>query len=126
MTIRTTIFTVAAAVTVLGAASLSPRPAAAEISSLEECYNTVINWCKDTFPDHADECGSASGLNDCDDEFGETRAPKTYDRIRILVGPGRGDRLPELKLQLVEMPARPAGDDRDTGRSRDSVSVAGR
>ncbi|MBN8292716.1 hypothetical protein JI664_12145 [Rhodobacter sp. NTK016B] len=63
------------AVTALGIAASATAPArAAPISSLEECYTAVINWCVSTFPDHADECGSASGLDDCDDEFGNTTA----------------------------------------------------
>lgn len=69
---------------------------AAPITTLEQCYTAVINWCNETFPDHADQCGSSSGLNDCDEEFGNQTAatparaylrngpavpPRTFERL---------------------------------------------
>ncbi|WP_370205369.1 hypothetical protein [Pararhodobacter marinus] len=66
------------AITALGIAASATAPArAAPIHTLEECYTAVINWCVETYPDHADQCGNASGLSDCDDEFGNTAASPT-------------------------------------------------
>lgn len=60
-------------------ATLAPMQAHAAISSLEECYTAVINWCNETFPDH--DCSQTSGLDDCDDEFGDTAAGMSPNRL---------------------------------------------
>lgn len=66
----------------LASATLCSAPAQAEpIGSLEECYNAVITWCTETFPDHADQCGQSSGLNDCDDEFGNAASGLGVNRV---------------------------------------------
>lgn len=50
--------------------SLAAPAQAGPITTLGECYTAVINWCTETFPEHAGECGQSSGLDDCDEEFG--------------------------------------------------------
>lgn len=67
-TIKTSALALAFAVTALGSVQAAP------ITSLEQCYNAVITWCTETYPDHADQCGQSSALNDCDEEFGNATA----------------------------------------------------
>ena len=50
------------------------QAAADPIESLEECYNTVITWCEETFPDQAGQCGNISALSECDEVFGTANA----------------------------------------------------
>ena len=62
---------IAIAATALSIATTTSASAAGTpITTLGECYTAVINSCIATYPEHADECGSSSGLNDCDEEFG--------------------------------------------------------
>jgi hypothetical protein len=60
---------IAITATALSIATAVPA-SAGPITTLGECYTAVINWCVETFPDHAGECGQSSGLDDCDEEFG--------------------------------------------------------
>lgn len=84
----TRFFALTAAALVAITSQTTPARADAEpISSLEQCYQTVINWCTETFPDHADQCGTSSGLDDCDEEFGNTAAAPGINRIGPAVPP---------------------------------------
>ncbi|MCC0076179.1 MAG: hypothetical protein H6898_06265 [Rhodobacter sp.] len=84
----TRFFTLAAAALVAVSTQTAPAHAdAAPITSLEQCYQAVITWCTETFPDHADQCGSSSGLDDCDEEFGNTAATPGINRIGPAVPP---------------------------------------
>lgn len=75
---RSTLAVLALSVSALHTAPVSAAP----ISSLEECYQAVITWCVETFPDHADQCGQSSGLDDCDEEFGNASASgMTLNRV---------------------------------------------
>ena len=60
---------IAITATALSIATAVPA-SAAPITTLGECYTAVLNWCVNTFPDHADECGQSSGFDACDEEFG--------------------------------------------------------
>lgn len=64
----------AATATALGLLSGFNAAHAAPITTLEQCYAAVITWCNETYPDHADQCGQSSGLDDCDEEFGNASA----------------------------------------------------
>ncbi|MDG4647365.1 hypothetical protein P6F26_02825 [Roseibacterium sp. SDUM158017] len=90
----------------LSLGSAVSAPAAAEpMSSLEECYNTVITWCTETFPEHASECGSSSGLDACDEVFGD----RADARAVLLVTPG--DPVARLRVLTSARPAPSQGDD---------------
>ena len=80
-----TTFTALAAAATLSTATFAPLQANAAIETLGECYNAVITWCNETFPDHA-ECGS-SGLSECDEEFGMV-VGGGFDEIHVQVQPG--------------------------------------
>jgi hypothetical protein len=54
--------------TILTAATFAPIQARAEFTTLGACYQAVINWCSETFPDQ--NCSQTSGLDDCDEVFG--------------------------------------------------------
>jgi len=72
----------------LVAVSTQVAPAKADpVTSLEQCYQAVITWCTETFPDHADQCGSSSGLDDCDEEFGNTAAAPGINRFGPAIPP---------------------------------------
>lgn len=64
------IFTTASALT-LTTAFAAPA-LAGPIGSLSECYAAVINWCESEFPNA--DCSQASGLDDCDEVFGDNSA----------------------------------------------------
>jgi hypothetical protein len=67
----------------LAVGTLHTVPAKAEpVTTLEECYNAVITWCVETFPEHAHQCGESSHLQECDDEFGNGAA-MTLGRANI-------------------------------------------
>lgn len=69
----------AIAATALSLTASATVPAAADpITSLEGCYQAVINWCNENFPEH--DCSNASGLDDCDEEFGNHASVPGYDR----------------------------------------------
>jgi hypothetical protein len=98
----------AAAVTALSLGTVAQPATAEPISSLEECYNTVISWCVETFPDHADECGSSSGLDACDEVFGDRAGARAVFQTRP------GDPVARLRVLASALP-RPGGDDGDDG-----------
>lgn len=68
LSIKPTAIAAAFVLSTMGSAQAAP------ITSLEQCYNAVITWCTNTYPEHADQCGQSSALNDCDEEFGNTTA----------------------------------------------------
>ena len=82
-------FAIAATALSITATSMTPAQAG-PISSLSECYTAVINWCTETFPDHADSCGSSSALDECDEEFGNATASPAFAIRRN--GPAISDR----------------------------------
>lgn len=57
-------------------------PAKAEITTLGECYDAVITWCNETFPDH--DCSHPSGLDDCDEEFGNAEAKPGFNSVQFM------------------------------------------
>jgi len=61
-----------AAAATLTSAAFVPVQANAKITTLGECYEAVINWCNEAFPDA--DCSQASGLDDCDEVFGNAIA----------------------------------------------------
>ena len=63
----------------LTTSTIAPMQAHAAISNLEECYTAVINWCNEKFPNH--DCSNTSGLDDCDEEFGNTTAGMNPNRL---------------------------------------------
>ena len=67
----------------------TPPAAAGPINSLDECYNAVITWCNANFPEM--DCSNASGLDDCDEEFGNQTSG--LDRLHPQVPPRVMDRL---------------------------------
>ncbi len=95
----------------LSTATFAPIQAHAAISSLEECYTAVINWCNETFPNH--DCSNASGLDDCDEEFGDTAGG---------IGPNRlffqhmSDGTYRLRFEPIEPRLVLGGDDDDEDR----------
>ena len=82
-------FAIAATALSITATSMTPAQAG-PITTLGECYSAVITWCTETFPDHADECGSSSALDECDEEFGNATAMPGYAIRRS--GPDISDR----------------------------------
>lgn len=71
---------------------------AAPITSLEQCYNAVITWCTETYPEHANQCGQSSALDDCDEEFGNATASvpgyaSNIRRVGLAVSPRTFQRL---------------------------------
>lgn len=108
----------AAAMTVF--TGLSSPAAAGPITNLEECYNAVITWCNETFPDH--DCSSPSGLDECDEVFASHSSPLLQLQTRP------GDPVARLRIlstnyQPVERDddrgGRDDDDDDDRGRDRD-------
>ncbi len=91
----------AAALAAFGATTMAPTKAEAKIETLEECYNAVITWCNETFPDM--DCSNASGLDECDEEFGNQSAGGAMDRLQA-VG---GSRPARAKLQLAPVEIKP-------------------
>lgn len=81
-------FAIAATALSLATAAMTPAQAA-PITTLGECYTAVLNWCTSTFPDHADECGSSSALDECDEEFGNATARPGFGLRRT--GPAISD-----------------------------------
>lgn len=75
------------AAALVAASTLAAPAKAGPISTLEECYQAVITWCVETFPEHADQCGQSSSLNDCDDEFGNASAGLSVGRGLYRAGP---------------------------------------
>ena len=59
-----------AVTTALTTATIAPMQAHAAIESLADCYQAVLTWCNETYPDA--DCSNASGLDDCDEVFGDT------------------------------------------------------
>ena len=93
-----TILFAAATFAAFGTAAMSPTKADAAIETLGECYDAVITWCNETFPDH--DCSHPSGLDDCDEEFGNKVGGGAMDRLQTLGGkPGRA--LVPLQIKRV-------------------------
>jgi hypothetical protein len=108
-------FTFAAATALSLSTALSAPATAEPISSLEECYNKVITWCVENFPEHADECGNASGLDACDEVFG------AYSGAQAILHTRPGDPIARLRVISNARPSLSGGDD-DNGRERDGGS----
>ena len=88
--------------------TIAPMQAHAGISSLEECYTAVINWCNETFPNH--DCSNTSGLDDCDEEFGDTTAGMSPNRLFIQ---HMSDGTYRLRFEAIEPPRFVLGDGED-------------
>ena len=71
-----------AVTTALTTATIAPMQAHAAIESLADCYQAVLTWCNETYPDA--DCSNASGLDDCDEVFGDTSGAMKIDQIMIL------------------------------------------
>ncbi|MDJ0630707.1 MAG: hypothetical protein QNJ44_20795 [Rhodobacter sp.] len=95
---RTFIFATAT-IAALGTTTLAPTRAEAKIETLEQCYNAVITWCNETFPDM--DCSNASGLDECDEVFGDKVGGGAMDRLQAAGGgqPGRAT----LKIAPVQI-----------------------
>jgi len=75
MTFKTIATTLATATALTGFASMPAK--AGPITTLGECYQAVISWCTETYP--GADCSQSSGLEDCDEVFGDTaNAGKTF------------------------------------------------
>lgn len=73
---------------------MAATPSSAKITTLGECYQAVITWCNETFPDH--DCSHPSGLDDCDEEFGNTsNTLPNFDANRFMM---------KIKRMSVEPP----------------------
>ena len=96
-----TILFAAATLAAFGTATMSPTKADAAIETLGECYDAVITWCNETFPDH--DCSLPSGLDDCDEEFGNQIGGGAINRLQTLGGkPGRATlKLVPLQIKRV-------------------------
>ena len=71
-----------AVTTALTTATIAPMQAHAAIESLADCYQAVLTWCNETYPDA--DCSNSSGLDDCDEVFGDTSGAMKIDQIMIL------------------------------------------
>lgn len=69
-----------AVTTALTTSTLAPVQAHAEIKTLAECYQAVLTWCNETFPDI--DCSNSSSLDQCDEVFGDNASAR-IDRIFI-------------------------------------------
>ena len=63
-----------AVTTAMTTSTLVPMQAHAEIETLAECYQAVITWCNETYPEM--DCSNSSGLDDCDEVFGDNAATR--------------------------------------------------
>lgn len=106
-------FTFAAAAALSLSTAISAPAAAEPISTLEECYNAVITWCVENFPEHASECGSSSGLDACDEVFGDHSGAQAILQTRP------GDPVARLRVVASARPSLPGGGD-DNGGDRGS------
>lgn len=70
-----------AVTTAMTTSTIAPIQAHAAIETLGECYQAVINWCNETFPDA--DCSQASGLDDCDEVFGNAVGGMNINQIYI-------------------------------------------
>ncbi|SFR53439.1 hypothetical protein SAMN04488005_2661 [Yoonia tamlensis] len=96
--------------TAITTTTFAPIQAQAGITTLGECYEAVINWCNETFPDH--DCSQTSGLDDCDEEFGN--AIGGLD-ITGIIATKREDETYTLRFEGPSVPE----DDKDEGRGSD-------
>ena len=71
-----------AVTTALTTATIAPMQAHAAIESLADCYQAVLTWCNETYPDA--DCSNSSGLDDCDEVFGDASGAMKIDQIMIL------------------------------------------
>lgn len=97
-------------------------PAQAAITSLDECYDAVLAWCNENYPDM--DCSNSSGLDQCDEEFGNAAHSGNPDRL-VAVPPRRVmDRIITL-IDFQEQQRENADDDRG-GDDDDRGSSGGR
>jgi len=109
-----------AVTTAMTTSTLVPVQAHAAIESLSECYQAVINWCNETYPDA--DCSQSSGLDDCDEVFGNVIGSQV-DRILIQTMSDGTKRL-KFETSIVEIeeeeeesrPRRQRERDRDNSR----------
>ena len=97
--------------TALTTTSIAPIQAHAGITTLGECYDAVINWCNETFPDH--DCSQTSGLDDCDEVFGNAVGGMDINGI---FATKREDETYTLRF---DVPSEPEDDDDDRGNGND-------
>ncbi len=86
-------FTAATLAVALGVFSTTSHKAEAAITSLDECYDAVLTWCNETYPNM--DCSNASGLDDCDEVFGDNSASLDMDRYKVKT-PSQRPRLPTI------------------------------
>ncbi|MGI3184736.1 hypothetical protein [Nioella aestuarii] len=113
-------FAIAAAALSLTASTTAPA-SADPITSLEGCYEAVINWCNENFPEH--DCSNSSGLDDCDEEFGNLAGTPGFDRP----GPSMpGETLQRLivagRAVMILNPDGREGEGRDGGSQASSAA----
>ncbi|MCG3268266.1 hypothetical protein [Yoonia sp. I 8.24] len=113
--------TFAISTALISTATFAPIQAHAEFTTLGECYQAVINWCSETFPDQ--DCSQTSGLDDCDEVFGNSvggidikgifatqREDETYSlRFEILSEPEEIDDRREASHRPTDEPRYPTG-----------------
>ena len=98
--------------TALTTTSFAPIQAQAGITTLGECYEAVINWCNETFPDH--DCSQTSGLDDCDEVFGNAVGGMDINGIFAT------KRENETYTLRFDGPSVPEDEDEDDGRGNNN------
>jgi hypothetical protein len=110
-----------AVTTALTTSTFAPVQAHAEIKTLAECYQAVITWCNETYPDM--DCSNSSGLDDCDEVFGDSSVGARIDRIFIQTW-SDGNKTLRFETSVVEEeedePRRERERERDRDRDRDN------
>ena len=107
---KTIVKTIAVA-TSFATTTIAPVKANAAIETLADCYKAVITWCNETYPDM--DCSQSSGLDECDEVFGDK-----YDGLKldqIIAGVSENGR-PQLQFHMSAVEEEPQPNPR---RSRD-------
>ena len=103
-----------AVTTAMTTSTLVPMQAHAEIETLAECYQAVITWCNETYPEM--DCSNSSGLDDCDEVFGDNAATR-IDNIFVQTW---SDGTKTLRFEWSEVEEEDEDDERRPERERDN------
>ena len=104
-----------AVTTALSTSTIAPMQAHAAIETLADCYQAVLTWCNETYPEM--DCSQSSGLDDCDEVFGDTVGAR-IDKIFIQTR-ADGSKTLRFETSVVEEDEPRRERDRDSSRDRD-------
>lgn len=106
-----------AVTTAMTTSTIAPMQAHAAIETLAECYNAVLTWCTETYPDM--DCSNSSGLDDCDEVFGNQTVPMKVDQIFVQTR-ADGSKTLRFETSLLQIDlGDDDDDDREPRRERD-------